>query len=73
MITQSVILILVSLNWFKSKMYQQVCGEPVTVWEHDIFDACGFLPAQSIKCRTISLVDKLIDDYGSVLFVSAYE
>ena len=54
-------------------MYQQVCGEPVTVWEHDIFDACGFLPAQSIKCKTISLADKLIDDYGSVLFVSPYE
>ena len=69
----SVILILFSLNWFKSNMYQQVCGEPVTVWEHDIFDACGFLPAQSIKCRTISLVDKLIVDYGSVLFVSPYE
>ena len=29
------------------------------MWEHDIFEACGFLPAQFIKCRTISLVDKL--------------
>ncbi len=52
---------------------KDVCGKPVTVWECDLFDLSSFLLVQNIKCRTVSLVDKLDDVYGNVLFISPYE
>ena len=60
-------------DWFAKNPHQSVCGKPVTVWEHDTFETSTFLPGSFIKCRTVSLVDKLNDDYGNVLFVSRYE
>ena len=65
--------IVVSLSWFKQHIKKDICGKPVTVWEHDLFDFNGFSFVQSIKCKTVSLVDKLDDIYGNVLFVSPYE
>ena len=65
-------VILVSLNWFKSHPQRNVCGKPVTIWECDLFDDCNFLPADKILCRTVTLVDKLNDTVGNVLFVSPY-
>ena len=38
----SQVIILVSLNWFKSHPQKSECGKPVTVWEHDLFDECNF-------------------------------
>ena len=64
--------ILASLSWFKHHPQKNVCGKPVTVWEHDDFELRSFVPVQHMKCRTVSLVEKL-DVYGTVLFVSPYE
>ena len=47
----------------------------MTVWEHDLFYDAGFhafIPAQFIIYKTVSLVDKLDDVSGKVLFVSSY-
>ena len=65
--------ILASLNWYKSHPQRHICGKPVTLWEHDLFDECNFLPVDKIMCRTISLIDKLNDTIGNVLFVSPYD
>ena len=65
--------ILAYVNWFKHHTQKDVCGKPVTVWECDLFDLSSFLLVQNIKCRTVSLVDKLDDVYGNVLFISPYE
>ena len=65
--------ILVCLSWYKHHVQKMVCGKPVTVWEHDLFDLCNYIPVQQIKSRTVSLVDKLDDVFGSVLFVSPYQ
>lgn len=48
--------------WYKSRADKDVFGKPVTVWESDIFeqdDYRSILPVQAIKCRTVSLVDKI--------------
>lgn len=65
--------ILVSLSWFKKQQKKNECGKPVTILEHDLFDECNFLPVDKILCRTITLVDKLNDTIGNVLFVYPYE
>ena len=65
--------ILVSLSWFKNHPQKNECGKPVTIWECDLFDECNFLPVDKILGRTITLVDKLNDTIGNVLFVSPYE
>ena len=65
-------IIMVSLNFFKEHPDKDICGKPVTIWECDIFDSCIISPIDVIKCRTISLVDKLTNAIGNVLFVSPY-
>ena len=65
--------IVLCLSWFKGHAQKNLCGKPVTIWEHDLFDMCNFLPVQQILCRTVTLVDKLDDVYGNVLFVSPYD
>ena len=67
------IQILVCLSWYKHHAQKAICGKPVTVWEHDLFELCSFIPVQQIKSRTVSLVDKLDDVFGTVLFVSPYQ
>ena len=64
--------IVVCLSWFKCHVQKNLCGKPVTIWEHNLFDLCNFLPVQNIVCRTVSLVDKLDNVFGNVLFVSPY-
>ena len=68
----SVSVMMVCLSWFKSRPDKDVCGKPVTVWECDVFDTCTISPISIIESRTVSLVDKLSDVAGSVLFVSPY-
>ena len=46
---------MVCLSWFKHHVHKDVCGKPVTIWECDL---CSIVPVDTIKCRTISLVDK---------------
>ena len=65
--------ILVCLSWYKNHAQKLACGKPVTVWEHDLFELCNFIPIEHIKSRTVSLVDKLDDLSGNVLFVSPYQ
>ena len=65
--------ILAFLSWFKTHQQKHECGKPVTIWEYDLFDECNFIPADQIICRSVSLVDKLNDTIGNVLFVSPYE
>lgn len=64
--------ILACLSWFRHHTQKDICGKPVTVWECDLFDVTNFLIVQHIKCRTVSLIDKLDDVYGNVLFISPY-
>ena len=65
-------VIMVCMSWFKNHCDKDSCGKPVTIWECDIFDVCTISPLDVIKCRTVSLVDKLSDSTGNVLFVSPY-
>ena len=48
-------------------------GKPATVWEHDSFELCNFIPIEKSNSRTVSLVDNLDDVFGNVLFVSPYQ
>lgn len=61
--------LLVSLSWFQ---HHEGVGKPVTVWEFCDVGFHAFIPAQFIIQKTISLVDKLYDLNGKVLFVSPY-
>ena len=39
-----------------------VLGKPTTVWHNDLFEPCGIhtlVPVQLVKCRAVSLIDKL--------------
>ena len=65
--------ILFSAMWFKQHPMADSYGSPISIWECDIFDipeVSYIIPIQFIRCRTVSLVDKLNDTYGTVLFVS---
>ena len=64
--------IVVCLSWYKHHAQSDKCGKPVTIWEHDLFDLYSFLLVEDITCRTVSLVDKLNEMVGNVLFVSPY-
>ena len=66
-------VVMVCMKWYKNHCDRDACGKPVTIWECDIFDLCTLSPLDIIKCRTVSLVDKLNDSTGNVLFVSPYE
>ena len=63
----------VYLSWFAHHDQKNACGKPVTIWEHNLFDSSSFLSLSAVKCRTDSLVDKLDDTHGKVLFVSPYQ
>ena len=62
--------LLVFASWFNHHPQKFVCGKPVTVWEHDIFELTNFIPFQLLRFRTVSVVDKLSDLHGHALFVS---
>ena len=64
--------VLVCLNWFARHIKVHACGNPVTVWHSNLFDMYNFMPLDSIKSRTVSVVSKLDDTTGNVLFVSPY-
>ena len=62
--------ILVSVSWFKHRPDRYYFGQPVTVWECDIFELFGChstIPIQLIKGRTVSCVYKLNEE--SVLVI----
>ncbi len=63
--------LLFSASFFKIHPRRTDLGQPLSIWECDIFESSGIslLPVQFIKCRTVSLVDFLNDSYGNVLFV----
>ena len=66
---------LVSLSWFQRHEQQHSSGKPVTIWEYDLFCNAGifrFIPVQLIISRTVTLVDKMDEHSGRVLFVSPY-
>ena len=63
--------LLVSLSWFTLHPKSSDFGKPVMVCYYDVFEVGGMhslVPIQFVKCRTVSLVDKL--DGESVLFLS---
>lgn len=65
--------LLFSALWFKRHSMADAYGSPVSIWECDIFDLPAvsyIIPIQFVRCRTISLIDKLDDTYGTVLFIS---
>ena len=64
---------LVYLSCYKHHTDKEKCGKPVTIWESDFFEPSQFLDVSAIKFRTASLVEKLNDEYGNVLFVSPYD
>ena len=71
----SITHVLVSLSWFQRHRNNHCLGKPVTVWEYDLFCDPGifsFLPVQFIISKTVSLIDKLDEHSGKVLFVSPY-
>ena len=62
--------VLVSVSWFKHRPDRYYFGQPVTVWECDIFELFGChstIPIQLIKGRTVSCLYKLNEE--SVLVV----
>ena len=61
---------LVHVSWFNCHPQKFVCGKPVTIWEHDIFELKNIVPIQLLCSRTVSLVDKLSENHGHALFVS---
>ena len=61
---------LVFVKWFKHHPKKSVCGNPVTVWEHELFDIEHFIPFQLLRFRTVSVIDKLSDSDGNVLFLT---
>ena len=65
--------ILAYLSCFKHHPEKEYCGKPVTIWDCDLFEPSQFVPIQSIKCRTVSLIDRFNDVYGNVLYVSPYK
>jgi hypothetical protein len=64
--------LLFSASWFKTHpKQQQHYGKPISLWECDIFEIPGqyyILPVQAIKCRVLSLEDKL-ESGETILFI----
>ena len=60
------------LNWFARHIKVHECRNPVTVWYNHLFDMYNFMPLDSIKSRTVSVVSELDGTTGSILFVSPY-
>ena len=65
--------ILAYISCFRYHPEKDFCGKPVTIWDCDLFEPSQYISIKSIKSRTVSLIDKLDDTYGNVLFVSPYE
>lgn len=61
--------VVVSVSWFVNHLDKDVCGKPTTVWKN-LFQCTGYINPERIKSKTITLVDKLNDSTGNVLFVS---
>ena len=61
---------LVFVKWFKPHPPKNVCGKPVTIWEHELFEHENFIPIQLLRNRTVSVIDHLSDADGRVLFIS---
>ena len=61
---------LASVKWYRHHSKESVCGKPVTIWENELFDLENFIPVQLFRFRTVSLIDKLSDSDGHVLFVT---
>lgn len=64
--------LLFSASWFKRHYKVDAFGSPISLWECDLFDlpeVSSIIPVQFIRCRTVSLVDKLDDTHGNVLFI----
>ena len=61
--------VVVSVNWFVNHPDKDVCGKSTTVWDN-LFQCTGYIYPECIKSKTITLVDKLNDSTGNVLFVS---
>lgn len=61
---------LINLSWFLYHPKKDVFGKPITVWYNNLFEPCGvhtIVPVQLVKCRSVSLVDKL--DHEDVFIV----
>lgn len=64
--------LLFSASWFKCHPRKNAFGKPVSVWECDVFDVpalSSLVPVQFINRRTVSLIDKLDDVIGQVLYI----
>ena len=68
---KSITHLLFSASFFKIHPQQTELGQPLSIWECDIFESpeISILPVHFIKCRTVSLVDVFGDSYGNVLLV----
>ena len=61
---------LTNLSWFLYHPKKNVFGKPITVWYNNLFEPCGvhtIVPVQLVKCRLVSVVDKL--DHEDVFIV----
>ena len=55
--------------WFKTHPECNFYGKPLTIWEHELFDASLIIPVQFIRSRTITLIDAVDEFSGNALFV----
>ena len=65
------------LSWYKHHEEKDSIGQPVAVWEHDLFDVHNFISAtEEIHCRSVSLIDKLNESmvkfYSCLLITTNY-
>lgn len=62
--------VLAHISVFKEHVLKHACGEPVTIWEHDLFDSFKFLTLEKLHSRTVTLVDRFDNTFVTVLYVS---
>ena len=65
-------LTVASVSWYKHHMLKDFYGEPITIWECDIFEVGGchsIIPVQFIIKRTISLTDVFQPTNSHALFI----
>jgi len=54
--------LLANLSWFLYHPSHTSLGKPLTIWYNNLFEPCGLhtlLPVHFIKCRAVSIIDKL--------------
>ena len=63
--------LLVSLSWFKHHSLENTFGKLVSIWESDLFEIPGVhsVIPQLIRCRAVSLIDKIQEHDPTVLLV----